>query len=631
MPGTSLSPSRPWRPRFGAHFTSAGLEVRVWAPTSTTVSIRLTTAGGVREVSLRAEAEGCFAGSIDRVRPGDRYAVVSDTVGLVPDPASRSQPDGVDGLSEVVDPATYTWRTNAWDVPGLDDLVIYELHVGCFTPEGTFAAAASRLPHLAALGVTAVELMPVAAFPGRRNWGYDGAALFAPAAVYGRPDDLRALVDAAHALDLAVILDVVFNHFGPAGAYAAALSPLFFSAEHTSPWGAGINLDGPGSEMVRAFFIDNALHWLREYRFDGLRLDATHALIDESERHFVAELTACVRALVGRPVLMMAEDHRNLRTLVEAPSAGGWGLDAVWADDFHHVVRRLTAGDDEGYFADFAGTPQELAQTLNRGWLFQGEYATSFMAPRGTPAHGLPRARSIVCLQNHDQIGNRAEGDRLHHVIDPAAFRALSVLVLLAPETPLLFMGQEWAAATPFQYFTDHDEALGALVREGRRHEFQRFRAFADETRRAQIPDPQATSTFLASQLRWAERDDPPHAGVLALYRDTLRLRRGLAPGGAAGDPEMAWPAEGTAGIVLRRAGKDGSLVVLAACLKGAGDIDVSKACPLANAWRIALTTESAHYVDRPEPPRVTVNEAGAVSRVQFSRPGAVVFVMTSE
>jgi maltooligosyltrehalose trehalohydrolase len=624
------SPS--WCSRFGARVSTNGVEFRVWAPAATSLAIRLVTKAVSHpsgDVPLVREPDGCFAGTIDGLGAGTRYLVVPDEGTPVPDPGSRSQPDGVHGASEVIDPAGYAWSLDRWLVPALDDLVVYELHVGCFTPEGTFAAAARRLPWLADLGVTAVELMPVAAFPGRRNWGYDGAALYAPAAAYGRPDDLRAFVDAAHAAGLAVLLDVVYNHFGPSGAYAAALSPAFFSTRHASPWGAGINLDGPGAETVRAFFIDNALHWLHEYRLDGLRLDATHALVDDSPRQFLAELNDVVRrATPGRSVLLVAEDHRNLRTIVDPPDRGGWGLDALWADDFHHVIRRLTAGDDEGYFADFSGTTDELAQTINDGWLYQGQHAPHFGGPRGTSSDGVPRSAAVICLQNHDQVGNRALGDRLHHVIDADTYRALTVLFLLAPETPLLFMGQEWAASSPFQYFTDHDEELGRLVREGRRHEFRNFRAFADASGRKRIPDPQADRTFEASRLPWVEIDEPSHARVLSLYRETLRLRRAFASGGRSGDADLAWRASPATGVIVRRTQRDGADLIGVMCLQGGGTLEVPAAVAphAAGGWQVTLSTEDDRFADLPRPPRVDHTAAG-VAAVAFERPGAVVLV----
>ncbi|MEW6322899.1 MAG: malto-oligosyltrehalose trehalohydrolase [Acidobacteriota bacterium] len=608
----------PWRSRFGARVAPGGADVRVWAPDVARVAVRLE--GGTADVPLAAEADGLHAGYVPGLVAGARYRVVAGEGPALPDPASRSQPDGVHGASAVVDPGAFAWAVHQWPLPPLDRLVVYELHVGTFTPEGTFAAAAARLPWLVSLGVTAVELMPVAAFPGRRNWGYDGAALYAPAAAYGSPDDLRRFVDAAHGLGLGVILDVVYNHFGPDGAYTAALSRRFFSERHRNPWGAGINLDGAGSRQVRDFFIDNAQHWIHEYRFDGLRLDATHALVDHSSCHFVAELAAQVRASAPRrTVWVIAEDHRNLRTIVDPPSAGGWGLDAVWADDLHHVLRRLTAGDDEGYYADFQGTPEEVARTLDCGWLYQGGHAPHFGGPRGTDSTGLPRSAFVVCIQNHDQIGNRANGDRLHHAVDEATWRALSLLLLLAPETPLLFMGQEWAASSPFQYFTDHHDELGRLVRDGRRNEFRHFRAFSDPARRQAIPDPQADATFERSRLRWEEIERPRHARVVALYRDALALRRGLAPGGRAGEESVAAPAEGATGVTLRRRRPDGTALAIVACLRGDGRVRLPAPDGPRPAARIALDTEDPRYAADPRPPRL------ADEAVTFARPGAIV------
>jgi maltooligosyltrehalose trehalohydrolase len=571
---------------------------------------------------LQREAEGFFTARTADLAPGSRYRFVLDGARAIPDPASRFQPEGVHGPSEVIDGSTFAWQHRAPPLP--DDLVIYELHVGTFTPEGTFEAAAGKLAWLAELGVTAVELMPVTACPGTRNWGYDGAAIFAPAAVYGRPDDLRRFVDEAHRVGLAVLLDVVYNHFGPAGAYAAEASPRFFSDRHESPWGRGINLDGPDSGHVRRFFLDNALQWLVDYRMDGLRLDATHALLDDSEVPFPAALTDTVHeAVAGREVLLIAEDHRNLRTIVEPRAAGGWGFDAVWADDFHHVVRRLVAGDDEGYFRDFRGETSELARTVRNGWLYEGQPSAHHHAPRGTPAAGLPLVRFVICLQNHDQVGNRALGDRLHHSVDLATWRALSVLLLAAPETPLLFMGQEWAASSPFQYFTDHEPELGRLVSEGRRNEFRAFRAFTDARRRRAIPDPQDPRTFERSKLRWDEIDDAAHAGTLALYRRMLRLRRELAPEGVAGavGPERI-SAAGAESISIRRRTRDGRELAIVVRLKGHGRVALPFLGEQGTAWTRVLDTDDPAFAGGDALPAAVSNVEGIVD---FARPGAVI------
>lgn len=523
--GPPHMPNAAWRPTLGARPTTAGVDFRVWAPEAARVDVVLYAHGAEAVHPLAPEPGGYFAGHVLGATPGARYRYQLDGGAAVPDPASRAQPEGVHGPSAVVDPHAFRWTDAAW--PGLspDDLVLYELHVGTFTPEGTFDAAIGRLDDLAALGVTAVEVMPVAAFAGARNWGYDGVALFAPAAPYGGPEGLRRLVDAAHARGLGVILDAVYNHFGPDGNYLYAVTGgRFFTNRHTTPWGDAVAYDGPDAGPVRGFVIENALHWAHEYHVDGLRLDATHAVHDASPVHVLREIAERLHAL-ERPRVVIAEDERNERRVVLPPAAGGLGMDAVWADDLHHQLRRLTAGDAEGYFRPFTGTVADVVATLQRGWFFEGQAGEGGHA-RGTPAAGLPPRAFVHCLQNHDQVGNRALGDRLHHVVPLPVYRALSALLLLSPYTPLLWMGQEWAASTPFQFFTDHHPALGQRVTEGRRAEFAAFSAFSDPAARVRIPDPQAASTFLHSTLRWAERAEPPHAGVLALYHALLALRR---------------------------------------------------------------------------------------------------------
>jgi len=515
--------SQPWQPAFGASVDGSGVRLRVGAPGATAVRARID-AGPPFE--LTAVGADVFETHVAGARAGARYELQRDDDPAWPDPYSRWQPDGVHGPSMVIDPQAFTWTDHGWRGVPRHRLVIYELHVGTFTPEGTFAAAAARLDALADLGVTAIELMPVAAFPGNRNWGYDGAALFAPAECYGHPDALRALVDRAHSLGLAVLLDVVYNHLGPDGAYLAAWMPTVFSDTHASPWGRGINLDGPGCTLVRRLLCDNALHWLLEYHMDGLRLDATHALADDSPEHILAQIAREVGQLVqGREVHLIAEDERNLDTLVHPRSEGGYGLTGVWADDFHHAMRRRMAGDHEAWFADFDGSTGEIATAVRDGWIFSGQHATHLDRGRGTSPAGVPIEAAVICLQNHDQIGNRAHGERLHHQVTHATWLAASTLLLMAPETPLLFMGQEWAATTPFLYFTDHASELGALVIEGRRREFAHFAAFDHPDARAAIPSPQSERTWRASHLQWAERDALPHAHVLAETRRLLSLR----------------------------------------------------------------------------------------------------------
>jgi maltooligosyltrehalose trehalohydrolase len=430
-----------WQPTLGAWPGDDGVRFRVWAPGKRAVEVVLE--GPVpRVIPLGKHADGMFSGLVSGLAAGARYRYRVDGHGPFPDPASRFQPEGVHGPSQVVDPTRFCWTDQGWRGVIPANLVIYELHVGTFSPEGTFDGVIHRLPELAGLGVTAIELMPVADFPGRRNWGYDGVDLFAPARCYGRPDDLRRLVDQAHRLGLAVLLDVVYNHFGPDGNYLAQFSPDYFSARYKTLWGPAINLDGERSAMVRAFFFENALHWLWEYHMDGLRLDATHYLFDESPRTFLAELAALVRESIGdRAVHLIAEDPRNLAAMVRAESEGGWGLDGLWSDDFHHELRRYLVGDSEGAFRDFRGRVPDLALTINRGWLFRGEYSLHRGYFRGSDPTGIEPRRFVFYLQNHDRIGNRAMGERLNHQVDPPTYRAASALLLTAPAAPLLFMG----------------------------------------------------------------------------------------------------------------------------------------------------------------------------------------------
>ena len=610
-----------WSPSLGAWPTSQGTHFRVWAPTAKNVQVVLEGAGKSAPHPLAKSPNGTFSALVPGVGAGDRYRYLLDGKGSFPDPASRFQPEGVHGPSEVVDATKFGWTDSNWTGIGLDELVIYELHVGTFTPAGTFAAVIDHLQELAALGVTAIELMPVADFSGQRNWGYDGVALFAPARCYGQPDDLRRLVDSAHRAGLAVLLDVVYNHLGPDGNYLAAFSPYYFSKRHRTTWGTGLNLDGEHSEPVRNFFIQNALHWIHEYHLDGLRLDATHALEDKSSRHFLAELSASVHSsLSGRKVLVIAEDHRNLAAMVKPQAEDGWSLDAVWTDDFHHQIRRLLAGDHESYYRDFTGTMTDLATTIRQGWFYCGQHSINFNAPRGTDPTGIPPRRFVYCLQNHDQVGNRAMGDRLHHQIDPAAFRAATVLLLCSPATPLLFMGQEWAASTPFLFFTDHKKELGRRVTEGRRKEFESFSAFSDPKTRERIPDPQAVPTFQASKLNWAERDEEPHALVYRLYQVLLRFRRT--------EPALVTSETGCfevtaineSALLLARHAASGPTVLIIVQLRGAGAVDLSERWG-GRQWQLHLTTENPEFCNDPNAPKIDLS----LPAMCFDRPGAVI------
>jgi maltooligosyltrehalose trehalohydrolase len=613
---------RAWHPGIGAWPEDGAWCFRVWAPDAGEVEL-VSVDGGTR--TLAPAADGYFEARCPHLQAGELYRYRLDGRGPFPDPASRSQPQGVHGPSQLVDPAMFPWTDAGWQGVALPDLVIYELHVGTFSPEGTFAGAIARLPVLTDLGVTAIELMPVASFPGARNWGYDGAALFAPDASYGGPDGLRALVDAAHGRGIAVLLDVVYNHFGPDGAYQTQFARRYV-AEAPGAWGHVPNLREEGHEEVRAFYVDNALHWLHEYHLDGLRLDATHAFVDAGARPFLDELVASVRAAAPRPVLLIAEDDRNERRLIEPAGRGGAGLDGVWADDIHHQVRVAVAGDRDGYYADYDGSASAIADAIGHGWFYRGAASALRGRPRGTATDGLPLAAFVACLQNHDQIGNRAFGDRLHHVVDLAAWRALSVLLLSLPETPLLFMGQEWAATSPFQYFTDHPGELGEAVDRGRRAEFARFAAFGDGR---EIPAPQAESTFARSRLAWAELATEPHRSIWRLYRDAIACRRAhliapLAPVGSvaarAPDPDA---------VVVEGRGRDGCRYACVCRLRGAGPVRYRPG-PLAHGpepdhWGVALSSEDALYAQDPVP--VGINPRSPHVELVFGRPGAVVLV----
>jgi maltooligosyltrehalose trehalohydrolase len=516
----------------------------VWAPAARRVAVEL------RDHDVKAELEpsgdGFFGAVVDRVGPGNRYRYRLDGGEPLPDPASALQPGGVHGPSAVVDPA-FRWSDAGWRGVPLRRLVLYELHVGTFTPEGTFDAIIPRLSELAALGVTAIEIMPVSQFPGGRNWGYDGVFPYAVQDTYGGPDALKRLVDAAHAAGLAVCLDVVFNHLGPEGSILPRYGP-FLTERYRTPWGPAMNVDGPGSDGVRGFLIGAALRWFEEFHVDALRLDAADQIPDRSALHFLAELAIRTEALaerLGRRLHLIAESDLNDPRMVTPTAAGGLGMDAQWADDLHHSLHALVTGDHHGYYADFGGTAP-LAKALREPFVLDGVRSSYRGRMHGASARGLPSHRFVVCSQNHDQVGNRARGDRL---VDQAGIERAKLAagaVLVSPYLPLLFMGEEYGEPAPFPYFTSHeDPGLAEAVRRGRSEEFAAFRW------QGEPPDPQAEATFASARLRWEARLEGPHAGVLAWYRELLRLRcelpalAGDDPGGletARGDdPPVVW------------------------------------------------------------------------------------------
>ncbi len=514
---------------FGAEARADGsCRFRLWAPAAAAVELELD---GGRRVAMAAPGEGWHEAVVPDAPAGTRYRFVLPGGLAVPDPASRRNPEDPAGPSEVVDPLAHDWDDGAWRGRPWEEAVIYELHVGTFTPEGTFAAAAARLDGLAALGITAIELMPVAEFAGARGWGYDGVLPFAPESAYGTPGDLKRLVARAHALGLMVLLDVVYNHFGPEGNYLGAYAPQFFNPAHATPWGAAVNFDGPSCGPVRDFFVHNALYWVEEYGFDGLRVDAVHAIRDGSDPDIVAAIARALREGPGRgrAVHLVLENDRNeARRLARGPDGAPAQATAQWNDDVHHALHVLATGETDGYYADCADAPlARLGRALAEGFAWQGE-PSRFRAGgrRGEPSAHLPPAAFVSFLQTHDQVGNRALGERLHALADPVRERAALACLLLSPQVPMLFMGEEWAASTPFLYFCDFPPALARAVTEGRRGEFAGFAAFADEAARRRIPDPGDPGTFAASKLRWAEREREPHRARLALVRELLACRR---------------------------------------------------------------------------------------------------------
>ena len=502
---------------------------RVWAPRAER-GVELEIGG--RRRPMEREGAGWWRREEASVAPGELYRFALDGGDALPDPRTRFQPQGVHGPSAVVDLSGFGWTDGSWRGVELEDLTVYELHIGTFTPEGTLDAAAGRLQHLVDLGVTAVELLPVNDFPGSRGWGYDGAHWWAVHRAYGGPEALCRFVDMAHARGLAVLLDVVYNHLGPDGAVLDRFGP-YTTDRYSTPWGGALNLDDDGSDEVRAFIVDNAVMWLEDYHIDGLRLDAVHAFLDRSAVHLLEELGSRVRALsasAGRPLLVIAESDLNDPRLVREGSAGGFALDAQWSDDFHHALWAALTGERGGYYADFRGL-EDVRHSLHRGVIYEGAHSEHRGRRHGRPFEGVPPQRLLGYLQNHDQVGNRAGGERSAALLDSPALMAAAATVLLAPFTPMLFMGEEWGASTPWQYFTDHqDPELGRAVSEGRRREFRSF-GWRDED----VPDPQDPATFERSRLRWEELGEPAHARLLAWHRDLLALRREHRLGHAGG------------------------------------------------------------------------------------------------
>jgi maltooligosyltrehalose trehalohydrolase len=513
---------------FGAQFDGEIVTFRVWAPRRRAVSAILVNAEGreLRRCPLVAESNGFFSAHVDDLRPGALYFYsLDDDRQRYPDPASRFQPQGVHGPSQVVAPGHFAWSDGDWPGVVLQGQVLYELHIGTFTPEGTWAAAIEKLPHLRDVGVTLIEVMPVAAFPGKFGWGYDGTYWFAPTQQYGGPDDFRAFVDHAHRLGIGVILDVVYNHFGPCGNYMGAFSPYFVSSKHFTEWGDALNFDGEQSGPVRDFVAENAAFWIADYHLDGLRLDAIQSVEDDSAEHIVAKLACAARSAAGdRSIVIFAENERQDVRFVKSTVAGGCGIDGLWNDDFHHSCRVAATGNIEGYYSDYAGSPQELISAIRLGYLYQGQANARQRKRRGTISRSIAAPHFVHFLQNHDQVANSARSVRTHMLTTPGRHRALTALLLLGPQTPLLFMGQEFSATNPFYYFAHHEPDLAALVRKGRRDFLSQFPSIADFEALHELPDPAASETFATSKLDWCECEQ--NQAALSLHRDLIRLRR---------------------------------------------------------------------------------------------------------
>jgi maltooligosyltrehalose trehalohydrolase len=513
----------------GAEVTAHGVSFRVWAPERRHVEVVLADSlGMLTPIALERDANGYFSGIVETARAGDLYWYRLDAGGdLLPDPASRFQPEGPMGPSEVVDPDVFIWTDDAWPGVTWKDNVLYEMHVGTFTKQGTWRSAIAQLPDLAELGVTIIEMMPVADFVGQFGWGYDCVDLFAPTRLYGGPDDLRAFIDAAHRLRLGVILDVVYNHVGPSGNFLPRFSKRYFSKRHATEWGDAINFDDAGCEPVREFFIANAAYWIREFHFDGLRIDATQNIydLDPSHEHILAAITHAAREAAGkRSVFIVAENEPQDIRLVKSPRDGGYGMDAMWNDDLHHTAVVALTGRKEAYYTDYRGTPQEFVSAAKYGFLYQGQRYKWQNKPRGTPTFGIHPERFVTFIQNHDQIANSGLGLRINELAGPPRCRAMTAYLLLAPETPMLFMGQEFAASSPFLYFADNDRQLADLVDAGRKEFMQQFRSLATPEMQDAFPRPDDPETFERCKLDFSERET--HAGIYELHRDLLRLRR---------------------------------------------------------------------------------------------------------
>lgn len=557
---------------FGTHISAEGVHFRLWAPAAQQVELWILKDDEEHKLPMHSLNDGWF-GLVTQADVGTRYSYrINDQIN-VPDPASRYNPDDVHSPSEIVNPSNYQWNDSEWQGRPWEEAVIYEIHIGTFTLQGTFLAAIERLDYLVDLGITAIELMPIADFPGKRNWGYDGALLFAPDSAYGRPEELKQLIDAAHNKGLMVLLDVVYNHFGPEGNYLHIYAPQFFTKRHQTPWGAAINFDSDGSHTVRDFFIHNALYWLEEYHFDGLRFDAVHAIIDDSNPHILAEIAETIWSGPGKERhihLVLENDHNAARYLSRDEAGKPRYYTAQWNDDIHHAFHVVATGESDGYYSDYIDKPvARLARCLTEGFAYQGGVSKFRQGEmRGEPSRHLPPGAFVGFMQNHDQIGNRAFGERLSLLAPVERLRALTAIMLLAPFPPLLFMGEEFGASTPFLFFCNFDPNMSKAVRDGRRKEFAKFARFSEPSARKLIPDPNDVTTFEKSILDWDCLDASPHDAWLDIYRTLLTIRRDVIV------PRLSGIQGGHAGSVIGMRGlrvhwllNDGSMLSLIANL----------------------------------------------------------------
>jgi maltooligosyltrehalose trehalohydrolase len=573
-----------------------GVHFRLWAPRCRKVAVEVEE---LEPIVMEAEPDGYFSCDVQSARIGVRYRFRVDGGDIaLPDPVSRFQPDGPHGPSVIVAPDAFAWSDRSWRGLSREQLVIYELHVGTFTPEGTWKAALRELPALGELGVTCIEIMPVAEYTGRFGWGYDGVNLFAPTRLYGQPDDFRGFVDTAHALGIAVILDVVYNHLGPDGNYLAAFSAAYFTDRYANDWGKAINFDGTDAGPVREFFLANAGYWIGEYHLDGLRLDATQQIFDQSKDHILAAIVRQVhQAAQGRVTLVVGENERQEARLLRRPEHGGYGLDALWNDDFHHSAMVALTGHREAYYSDYRGRPGEFIAAAKHGFLYQGQHYHWQKQPRGTPSLDLAAECFVVFLQNHDQIANSGSGQRCHALASPGRVRAMTAYFLLMPGIPMLFQGQEFGASTPFFYFADHESILADAVRDGRREFLAQFPTLAGAEMQALLTDPGAIATFRRSVLDHRERQG--HAAIYDLHRDLLALRRedpvlGRRPVSVDGAvlADEAW--------MLRYFGEDGADRLLIINLGGDLVLDPAPEPLLApvegHSWRLLWSSEAPRY-----------------------------------